>query len=45
MVWVSGSGSKYHSRNDCGTMNPDKASQMSKSEAELNGMSPCNKCY
>lgn len=45
MVWVSGSGSKYHSRNDCGTMNPDKASQMSKSEAELKGMSPCNKCY
>ena len=45
IVWVSGSGSKYHSRNDCGTMNPDKASQMSKSEAELNGMSPCKKCY
>lgn len=22
MVWVSGSGSKYHRRNDCGTMNP-----------------------
>lgn len=45
MVWVSGSGSKYHSRNDCGTMNPDKASQMSKYEAELKGMSPCKKCY
>ena len=45
MVWVSGSGSKYHSRNDCGTMNPDNASQMSKFEAESNGMSPCKKCY
>lgn len=45
MVWVSGSGSKYHSRNDCGTMNPGNASQMSKFEAESNGMSPCKKCY
>ncbi len=45
MVWVSGSGSKYHSRNDCGTMNPNNASQISKSEAELKGMSPCKKCY
>lgn len=45
MVWVSGSGSKYHSKNDCGTMNPDSASQMSKSEAESKGMSPCKKCY
>lgn len=45
MVWISGSGSKYHSRNDCGTMNPNNASQISKSEAELRGMSPCKKCY
>ena len=45
VVWVSGSGSKYHSKNDCGTMNPDSASQMSKSEAESKGMSPCKKCY
>lgn len=45
MVWVSGSGSKYHSRNDCGTMNSNNATQMSKSEAESNGMSPCKKCY
>lgn len=45
MVWVSSSGSKYHSRNNCGTMNPDNASQISKSEAELKGMTPCKKCY
>ena len=45
MVWVSGSGSKYHRRNDCGTMNPNNASQVPKSEAELNGMTPCKKCY
>lgn len=44
-VWVSGSGSKYHSRNDCGTMNPNNASQISKSKAELKGMTPCKKCY
>lgn len=45
IVWVSGSGSKYHSRNNCGMMNPDNASQIFKSEAELKGMIPCKKCY
>lgn len=44
-VWISGSGSKYHSRSDCGTMNPDNAKQISRTEAEEKGMSPCKKCY
>lgn len=33
-VWVSATGSKYHSRNNCGTMNPDAGTQMSRSEAK-----------
>ena len=44
-VWVSATGSKYHSRNNCGTMNPDAATQMSRSEAEAKGLTPCKKCY
>lgn len=44
-VWVSATGSKYHSRNNCGTMNPDTATQMSRSEAESKGLTPCKKCY
>ncbi len=44
-VWVSATGSKYHSRNNCGTMNPDTAMQMSRTEAEAKGLTPCKKCY
>ena len=44
-VWVSATGSKYHRRNNCGTMNPDTATQMSRSEAEAKGLTPCKKCY
>ena len=44
-VWVSATGSKYHRRNNCGTMNPDAATQMSRSEAEAKGLTPCKKCY
>ena len=44
-VWVSGTGSKYHSNNSCGTMNPDKAYTMSKEKAEKDGYSPCQRCY
>lgn len=44
-VWISSTGSKYHKIPDCGTMNPDKAIQKSKSVAESNGYTPCKKCY
>lgn len=44
-VWISSTGSKYHSKPDCGTMNPDKATQISQSDAEINGYEPCKKCY
>ena len=43
-VWLSATGSKYHSINNCGRMNPDKATAVSKSEAESMGFGPCSKC-
>ena len=45
MVWLSATGSKYHSIPDCGNMNPNKAYQVSKSTAEAEGYEPCKKCW
>lgn len=45
MVWLSATGSKYHSIPDCGNMNPNKARQVSKSSAEAQGYSACSKCW
>ena len=45
MVWLSETGSKYHSIPDCGRMNPDKAWQVSESEAEAEGYGRCSKCF
>ena len=45
MVWISATGSKYHSVPDCGNMNPNKAYQMSQSEAEASGYDACKKCH
>lgn len=45
MVWISATGSKYHTVNDCGNMNPDKAYQMTEEEAEKQGYEPCKKCH
>lgn len=45
MVWVSATGSKYHSIPDCGRMDPSKARQVSKDEAAGSGLTPCSKCY
>ncbi|MBQ2252376.1 MAG: hypothetical protein II328_00175, partial [Clostridia bacterium] len=43
MVWISGSGSKYHSNSSCsGMKNP---SRVPISQAEAAGRSPCKKCY
>ena len=44
-VWISATGSKYHSINNCGKMNPNKATQMSKEQAESQGYTACSKCY
>lgn len=43
MVWISGSGKKYHSRSDCGSMQEPK--QIPLSEAEEKGYTPCQKCH
>lgn len=45
MVWLSETGSKYHSKPDCGRMNPDKARQVSKSKAESMGYGRCGNCF
>lgn len=44
-VWLSATGTKYHSKPNCGRMNPDKARQISLSEAKSRGFEPCSKCF
>lgn len=44
-VWLSATGSKYHSRPDCGNMDPDRARKVSRSEAINEGYSACSNCY
>lgn len=43
MVWISYSGKKYHSRQNCSGMKG--ASQVSIKQATQMGKSPCQKCY
>lgn len=45
MVWISATGSKYHSIPDCGNMNPDKAYQEPVSQAQAQGYEACKKCF
>ena len=43
MVWISGSGTKYHSKSSCSNMkNPW---QVTVEEAQAQGRQPCKKCY
>lgn len=43
MVWIPKTGSKYHSRaNCCGMKNPK---QVTKSEAQTQGYTPCSNCH
>ena len=44
-VWLSATGSKYHSIPNCGNMNPSRARQVTLSEALSLGRSACSKCY
>lgn len=41
MVWLSETGTKYHSYSSCGNMNPAKARQVSESSAKTQGYQPC----
>ena len=43
MVWIPKSGSKYHSKASCSNMKDP--SQVTKSEAEKRGYTPCKKCH
>ena len=45
MVWLSQTSSKYHSKNDCGNMNPNKATQVTEEEALAQGKEKCSKCW
>lgn len=45
MVWISATGSKYHSRSNCGQMDPSTSWQLSVSEAEAQGYEPCKRCH
>lgn len=45
MVWISATGSKYHRIPNCGNMNPDNATEMTRSQAEAAGYEACKKCY
>lgn len=44
MCWLSATGSKYHSINNCGRMNPNNARQVTIAEAERQGYGRCKKC-
>lgn len=45
LVWKSATGSKYHQIPDCGSMNPDKATQLPLDEAKASGLGRCGKCF
>lgn len=45
MVWLSATGSKYHSINNCGKMNPNKATQVTLEYAIQHGYEACSKCH
>lgn len=42
-VWLSATGKCYHSKNNCGNMNPNKARQVTLEQAKQS-YSPCSKC-
>ncbi|MGL5381170.1 hypothetical protein [Clostridium sp.] len=45
LVWKTKSGSKYHSRNNCGNTDSASASQITVDQAISNGLGPCSKCF
>lgn len=44
-VWITATGSKYHSVNNCGRTNPAKAQCVTLSEALSKGLTKCSICY
>jgi len=43
--WLSATGNYFHSINNCGRMNPNKARQVTYAEALASGHSACSKCW
>ncbi|GAA0076215.1 hypothetical protein UT300005_05930 [Clostridium sp. CTA-5] len=44
-AYLPATGQKYHSRPDCGRMNPNKATKTTVSKAEQQGYGRCSKCW
>lgn len=44
-VWLSATGSKYHSINNCGNMNPNRATKVTLEKAQSMGKGKCSKCW
>ena len=45
LVWLSATGSKYHSIPNCSGMNPARARQVTLQEALAKGMTQCKDCW
>lgn len=45
VAWLSATGEKYHSINNCGRMNPTKATKTTISAAQAAGYDACSKCW
>ena len=45
LVWLSATGTKFHNKNNCGTMNPDKARQVTVEQAVNYHYEACERCY
>lgn len=45
LVWLSATGEKFHSINNCGKMNPEKAYQVTIDYANSRGFDACEKCW
>ena len=45
IVWITATGKKYHAINNCGTTNPNNASQVPLEHAIARGLTACDKCY
>lgn len=44
-VYIPATGKKYHSKPNCGNMNPAKASEVTLQQAVSRGYTRCSKCY
>lgn len=44
-VWLSATGSKYHSYDHCGNMNPKKATKVTLEKAKSLGKTACSNCW